>query len=42
MMPQRKHTGVERSWDMLDGRAGYRLYADWGQVGVLEGRGTYL
>lgn len=39
MMPQRKHTGVERSWDMLDGRAGYRLYADWGQVGVLEGGG---
>jgi hypothetical protein len=38
-MPQRKQTPVELSRDILDGRAGYRIYADWGQVGVLEGGG---
>src|SRR5579864_2684966 len=38
-MPQRKQTAVERSRDILDGRAGYRIRADWGQVGVLEGGG---
>jgi hypothetical protein len=38
-MPQRKQTAVERSRDILDGRAGYRIYADWGQAGVLEGGG---
>lgn len=37
-MPQRKPT-VERSRDILDGRAGFRLHADWGHVGVLEGGG---
>src|SRR5690242_79488 len=39
IMPQRKQTAVERSRDILDGRAGYRIYTDWGQVGVLEGGG---
>lgn len=38
-MPQRKQTAGERSRDILDGRAGYRLHADWGHVGVLEGGG---
>jgi len=38
-MPQRKQTAVARSRDILDGRAGYRLSADWGHVGVLEGGG---
>lgn len=39
MMPQRKQSAIERSRDVLDGRAGYRLHADWGHVGVLEGGG---
>ena len=39
MTAQRRHTGVQPSRDILDGRAGYRIYADWGQVGVLEGGG---
>ena len=38
-MPQRKQSAVERSRDVFDGRAGYRIHADWGQVGVLEGGG---
>jgi len=37
-MPQRKPT-VERSRDILDGRLGFRLHADWGNIGVLEGGG---
>jgi hypothetical protein len=39
MMPQRKQIAVERSPDILHGRAGYRIHADWGHVGVLEGGG---
>src|SRR5438876_8438227 len=38
-MPQRKQSAVERSRDILHGRSGYRLHANWGQVGVLEGGG---
>lgn len=38
-MPQRKHSGIERSGNILDGRAGYRIYSDWGRIGVLEGGG---
>jgi hypothetical protein len=38
-MSPRTQTAVERSADILDGRAGCRIYADWGQVGVLEGGG---
>ena len=37
-MPPSKPT-VERSRDILDGRSGFRLHADWGHVGVLEGGG---
>ena len=37
-MPQRRPT-VERSRDILDRRSGFRLYADWGHVGVLTGGG---
>jgi hypothetical protein len=37
-MPPRKPT-VERSRDILDGRSGFRLHADWGHVAVLEGGG---
>ena len=37
-MPPRK-PAIERSRDILDGRSGFRLYADWGYVGVLEGGG---
>ena len=37
-MPPRKPT-VERARDILDGRPGLRLHADWGYVGVLEGGG---
>ena len=39
MPQQRKQTAVARSRDILDGRAGYRLSADWGHVGVLEAGG---
>jgi hypothetical protein len=38
-MPQREQTAVKRSRDIVDGRAGFRIYTDWGQVGVLEGGG---
>jgi hypothetical protein len=37
-MPQRKKA-VERSRNILDRRAGYRITANWGYVGVLEGGG---
>ena len=37
-MPPRRQTGALRT-DLLDGRAGYRIHADWGHVGVLEGGG---
>ena len=38
-MPERKPITVQRSPDVLHGRAGYRLRAEWGQVAVLEGGG---
>jgi hypothetical protein len=39
MIRRRKSVAVERVRDLLDGRAGYRIVAEWGQVGVLEGGG---
>lgn len=38
-MPALKRSAIERSQNILHGRSGYRLYADWGRVGVLEGGG---
>jgi len=38
-MAQRDQIGVRRSGDILDGRAGYRISAEWGHVAVLEGGG---
>lgn len=38
-MSPRDQSGVRRSKSILDGRAGYRLNADWGHVSVLEGGG---
>jgi hypothetical protein len=38
MMPQPKYA-VKLSRDILDRRTGYRITADWGYVGVLEGGG---
>jgi hypothetical protein len=37
-MPQ-AHIRIERSTNILDERAGYRISADWGQLAVLEGGG---
>jgi hypothetical protein len=39
MMPQGKQNAVERSRDILDGGAGYRIHGHWGYVSVLEGGG---
>ena len=39
-MPRRTRTAaVQRVSDVLDGRAGYRLNAEWGHVSVLQGGG---
>jgi len=38
-MPQRKQIEVERSRDVLDGRGGCSINANWGHVSVLEGGG---
>jgi len=38
-MPQHSHTAVQRSSNVLDGRAGYYIRAEWGSVAVLEGGG---
>ena len=39
MMLRPKSAGMKRVHAVLDGRAGYRIFAQWGQVGVLEGGG---
>jgi hypothetical protein len=39
MMPARNQTRVERSEDVLDKRAGYRIRANWGHAAVLEDGG---
>jgi len=38
-MPERNQTGVRRSPNVLDGRPGYHVCADWGSIAVLEGGG---
>ncbi len=38
-MSARKQIRIQRSADVLDKRAGYRVHADWGHVAVLEGGG---
>ena len=38
-MPRRSQITVQRSQDILHGRAGYRLNAEWGHVALLEGGG---
>jgi hypothetical protein len=38
-MPQPKNARIERSRNILDRRAGYRITATWGHVSLLEGGG---
>src|SRR5579864_342802 len=38
-MPQSSHNAVQRSGNILDGRAGFRITAEWGHVSVLQGGG---
>lgn len=38
-MRRRDQTSVQRSSNILDGRAGYRVGAEWGSIAVLQGGG---
>lgn len=38
-MPERTQTGVRRSSNVLDGRPGYHVRAEWGSIAVLDGGG---